>query len=103
MKGHINSVGSSQTTYTPKTDPFRRIVQIDTQVVITRRCETMIVIGAPLRITRQMYVKTHNFLFHVIPYRSIPHRSAQLGGVYMNIWPARTRLAPLLGDYQRKI
>jgi hypothetical protein len=71
-------------TYTPlRTDPSCRIVQIDTLVVITRRCETMIVLGAPLLPTRQMHVKT--FFLRPISYRSIPLRSAQLVGVYMSI------------------
>ena len=84
MKGHINAVGGfTNETYTLVTDPLCRTVQIDTLVVIIRRSETMIVRGAPPPTTRQMHVKT--FFLHPISYRSIPLRSAQLGGVYMNI------------------
>ena len=84
MKGHINAVGSlTNDLYISMTDPSRRIVQIDTLVVIIHRCETMIVLGVPLPTTRQMHVKT--FFLHPISYRSISLRSAQLGGVYMSI------------------
>ena len=73
----------SRTTYTLRIDIFCRTVQIDTLVVITRRCETMTVLGARLLTTRQMHVET--FFLHPISYISIPLRSAQLGGVYMSI------------------
>ena len=89
-----------KSTHTLESDPSYRIVQIDT-LVITRPCRTMIVLGAPLLITRQMQVET--FFLHPISYRSIPLRSARLGGAYMSIWQAKTRLGSLLGDYQRKI
>lgn len=84
MKGHINSVGGSQMVNTLKTDSSCRIARIDTQAVLTQRCETMIAVGVLPLITRQMHVKTYIF-FRLISYHSIPHRSAQLGGVYMSI------------------